>query len=59
MTLLEAPVLSDHVLVPVNVKAKRSTTRNGWECRVCHEHWDDLPPIAERLRSCPVEGQDR
>lgn len=52
--LVVAPPLSDHVLVPFNMKDGRKKVRAGWECRCCHEHWDDLPPIRERLHACLV-----
>lgn len=47
--------LSDHVLVPDNLADTRGKKiRNGWRCRCCDEHWDELPPVAERLNACPV-----
>ena len=49
--------LSDHVLIPDNLKEGRKIVRNGWKCRDCAQHWDELPPVAERLHACPVPEQ--
>lgn len=57
MTALDVRRLSDHVLVPDNTRDGRKTIRNGWKCRDCLVHWDELPPVAERLNACPVDAE--
>lgn len=56
MTLVDTRRLFDHRLRPDNIAtpARKPIIRNGWRCVECDTHWDELPPVAERLGTCPT-----